>query len=492
MANNTITNNGKNASELIGLIDSRAKKVFSEENKGSLKTKIGSVISYDDANYSAVVSFPEEGENSNYTYYNKTSEVLAAGDTVRVYYTSNLATGWIGARGGEPVFKQIEIDGVGVGRPSPWDVTSEYFNAYGEEAYGGTTPTNIAGTDGQTGYYATARGFATQAKGRYSYAEGFVSSTGENAESSHVEGSRGTVSGEYSHVEGLGCVESYSADIVSSCNHVEGKYNTADNCDSCHVEGRSNEVHDCNFTHVTGAYHPVSKANGCLIMGQNTGVSGADNSIIGGYSGSVTRTSDSAKSELDFVLGYGSSVEDSSNCDVRGNSNTVKNSNHTSVRGQNCKSDKANYSAISGYVSKVENASHAISFGNINSVTKDYGCAIGRNCGSNGINALAYGYYSTANGDYDVVIGEQLITPDTGNNRFVVGRYNDKNIENMLFVIGNGDTNERSNAFSVDKEGNVYCKGTITSGGSSNSFVPYGAEQAVESAKSVFASVMEV
>ncbi len=105
---------------------------------------------------------------------------------------------------------------------------------------------------------------------------------------------------------------------------------------------------------------------------------------------------------------------------------------------------------------------------------------------------MAYGYYSTANGDYDVVIGEQLITPDTGNNRFVVGRYNDKNIENMLFVIGNGDTNERSNAFSVDKEGNVYCKGTITSGGSSNSFVPYGAEQAVESAKSVFASVMEV
>ncbi len=79
---------------------------------------------------------------------------------------------------------------------------------------------------------------------------------------------------------------------------------------------------------------------------------------------------------------------------------------------------------------------------------------------------MAYGYYSTANGDYDVVIGEQLITPDTGNNRFVVGRYNDKNIENMLFVIGNGDTNERSNAFSVDKEGNVYCKGTITSGGS--------------------------
>ena len=69
MANNTVTNNGKNASELIGLIDSRAKKVFSEENKGSLKTKIGSVISYDDANYSAVVFFPEEGENSNYTYY---------------------------------------------------------------------------------------------------------------------------------------------------------------------------------------------------------------------------------------------------------------------------------------------------------------------------------------------------------------------------------------------------------------------------------------
>ena len=65
-------------------------------------------------------------------------------------------------------------------------------------------------------------------------------------------------------------------------------------------------------------------------------------------------------------------------------------------------------------------------------------------------------------------------------------------LKNMLFVIGNGGTKERSNAFSVDKEGNVYCKGTITSGKAADSFVPYSAEQAVESAKSVFASVMEV
>lgn len=486
-------NRDENSELLTELISTVQKKNDSEKIDNSIKSKQARVIAVDDETYKVFVYFLDDIEEKEYTFYNKTGEIINVGDTVKVFYTSNPAKGWIGNKNGEPDIKTVSIyGGEGVGRPSPWDVTSEYFNAYGEEAYGGTTPTNIAGTDGQTGYYATARGFVTQAKGRYSYAEGFASSTGENAESSHVEGSRGTVSGEYSHVEGLGCVESYSANTVSSCNHVEGKYNTADNCDSCHVEGRSNEVHDCNFTHVTGAYHPVSKANGCLIMGQNTGVSGADNSIIGGYSGSVTRTSDSANSELDFVLGYGSSVEDSSNCDVRGNSNTVKNSNHTSVRGQNCKSDKANYSMVSGYVSKVENSSHAISFGNINSVTKDYGCAIGRNCGSNGVNALAYGYYSTANGDYDVVIGEQLITPSTGNNRFVVGRYNDKGIENMLFVIGNGDTKERSNAFSVDKEGNVYCKGTITSGGAATSFVPYGAEQAVESAKSVFASVMEV
>lgn len=492
MASNANGNGDRNASELIGLIDSRAKKVFSEENKASLKTKIGSVVSYDDTNYTAVVSFPEEGENSSYTYYNKTSEVLTAGDTVRVYYTSNLAAGWIGARGGEPVFKQIEIDGVGVGRPSPWDVTSEYFNAYGEEAYGSGTPTNIAGTDGETGYYATARGFATQAKGRYSYAEGFVSTVGENAEASHAEGSGSSVSGAYSHVEGLRCTEGYSVDTASSCNHVEGKYNTVNDCDSCHVEGGNNTVDDCNFTHVSGAYHPVSRANGCFVMGQNTGVSGTDNSIIGGYSGSVSKTSDSAKSELNLVLGYGLNVTDSSNCDIRGNSNVVKSSEHISLRGYNCRGEKATYSVISGYVSKVENASYAIAIGETNSVTKNYGCAIGKNCNSNGVGALACGIMSTANGDYDAVIGESLITPDTGGNRFVVGKYNDKNIENMLFVVGNGDTKERSNAFCVDIDGNVYCKGTITSGGEANSFVPYTSEQAVASAKSVFASVMEV
>ena len=486
-------NRDENSELLTELISTVQKKNDSEKIDNSIKSKQARVIAVDDETYKVFVYFLDDIEEKEYTFYNKTGEIINTGDTVKVFYTSNPAKGWIGNKNGEPNVQGISVyGGEGVGRPSPWDITSEYFNAYGEEAYGGMTPTNIAGTDGQTGYYATARGFATQAKGQYSYAEGFVSSAGEHAESSHVEGSRGTVSGEYSHVEGLGCVESYSADTVSSCNHVEGKYNTANNCDSCHVEGKYNTANNCEFTHVTGAYHPVSKANGCLIMGQNTGVSGVDNSIIGGYSGIITRTSDSAKSELDFVLGYGLSVEDSSNCDVRGNSNTVKNSNHTSVRGHNCKSDKANYSMVSGYVSKVENSSHAISFGNINSVTKDYGCAIGRNCGSNGVNALAYGYYSTANADYDVVIGEQLITPSTGSNRFVVGRYNDESIENMLFVIGNGDGKERSNAFSVDKEGNVYCKGTITSGKAADSFVPYGAEQAVESAKSVFASVMEV
>ena len=80
------------------------------------------------------------------------------------------------------------------------------------------------------------------------------------------------------------------------------------------------------------------------------------------------------------------------------------------------------------------------------------------------------------------------------------GQYNDDS-NDIIFSVGNGvclvdGTTTRSNAFAIDKDGNIFCKSinSITPDGSASVslFNPYTTEQAVSSAKSIFASVMEV
>lgn len=525
MANNTVTNNDKSASELIGLIDSRAKKVFSEENKGALKTRIGSVISYDDTNYIAVVSFPEDGENSNHTYYNKTPEVLAAGDTVRVYYTSNLASGWIGARGGEPAFKQIEIDGVGVGRPSPWDKTSEYFNAYGDG-----TPTNIAGTEGQTGYFATAKGFATEAKGQYSSAEGFVNTVSDSATAGHVEGYLNQLYGKYSHVEGYGNIET-NPEIEdtpnSECNHMEGMNNVITNSKECHIEGYDNAINSSQYSHVEGHACTIDNSSNTHISGEYNNVNNMHYSLITGQSCSASLTGRN-KAYGCFLGGQYSRIISGSctECIIYGNSNTINGAADCStVLGRsNTLSGRSNtYNLIGGYTNTVKSVNGAFVFGefcgvydNINEGhVIEFPIALGNSCFANRSHAHAEGHackaeknYSFAfgetcesKGESDILMGSYLTSTSTGSNRTIIGKYNNSdNIDDMLFIIGNGGWNEteekyvHSNAFTVDKEGNVTCKSIngITPGGSPDTFIPYTTEQAISSAESVFSSVMEV
>lgn len=90
------------ASNLVELIDARVNRATDAALDKAVKTKNGVVVSYDDSAHCAVVNFPEEGNSATYSFYNKTPEVLDAGDTVRVFYTNNLARGWIGERCGEP------------------------------------------------------------------------------------------------------------------------------------------------------------------------------------------------------------------------------------------------------------------------------------------------------------------------------------------------------------------------------------------------------
>lgn len=78
------------------------KKNDKEQVNDTIRTKPAKVIGVDDETHKVFVYFLEDTEQKEYTFYNKSGEILSEGDTVKVFYTTNVAKGWIGARMGEP------------------------------------------------------------------------------------------------------------------------------------------------------------------------------------------------------------------------------------------------------------------------------------------------------------------------------------------------------------------------------------------------------
>lgn len=78
------------------------KKKTNEMADNNIKTKTANVIAYDKENCIATISLIEDRNNNEYKIYNKSGEYLNEGDVVKVYYTTNVAKGWIGSRVGAP------------------------------------------------------------------------------------------------------------------------------------------------------------------------------------------------------------------------------------------------------------------------------------------------------------------------------------------------------------------------------------------------------
>ena len=100
--------NDENVGLLKQLVTTVQKKNDKEKVDNSIKMKPAKVIGVDEDTYKVFVYFIDDIEQNAYTFYNKSGEVLSEGDNVRVYYTTNPAKGWIGARCGEPSIKEFE------------------------------------------------------------------------------------------------------------------------------------------------------------------------------------------------------------------------------------------------------------------------------------------------------------------------------------------------------------------------------------------------
>lgn len=90
-----------------------------------------------------------------------------------------------------------------------------------------------------------------------------------------------------------------------------------------------------------------------------------------------------------------------------------------------------------------------------------YSATLGINNTASGANTFVAGSNSTANQDTAIALGEGLLASSA--NQVVVGKYNIEDAASKYgFIVGNGSSSARANAFTVDWQGNGVLGGTLT------------------------------
>ncbi len=415
------------------IVNAILKKNFGSEN--ILRVKPAVVIGCDEKTGKTSVYMLDDNTKKPYNLLNKTGEILVEGDNVKVYYTKNIAKGYIGMRVG----LANVVKASGVGRASGFDDTSEYFNSYEG------SNKNIAGVAGKKSF-ATAKGHNTKstgfasfacgqnntASGDHSFATGYATEvTGINSfvcgQESKVYGANcfasgqgntlssnaycSTTMGYFNNIEGSFCHAQNAYNTVSGYyNSAEGQSNKINGGYSNHCGGQSNEITACDFSYIFGL---TNKMNYC----SNSGIIGRDNSNI-----EQTNTS--------FVVGSSNTVRNISNGIVSGMNNEVLNTQSFLVNGMFNKVDGGSGNGIFGRSNVLNGSSENLVSGNTNELNGSTSCLV------NGSGLKIEGAYCVA----------------------AFGQYNNP-LADYVFMVGNGTgDNSRSNAFAVTRGGVVICK----------------------------------
>ena len=296
--------------------------------------------------------------------------------------------------------------------------TGEYSHA---EGYHTTASDQSAHAEG---YGTTASGYRSHAEGNYTKATGdFTHSEGANTTASgtnsHAEGDHTEATGTSAHSEGANTTAS------GFYSHAEGWHTTASGKGS-HTEGLYTKA-SSNYQHVHGQYNVEDRAGTyAMIIGNGTSDTARSNALTVDWSGNIQ-------------------------C------GTVNGVDVTSLSG----------GSGSG-VGQVDTTADATNHGEIfNDYTHNE--ATGEFSHAEGYNTTASGNHSHAEGQY---------TKASGNQQHVQGKYNIEDAVNKYtMIIGNGTSdNARSNAFTVDWNGNIQCGKTDING----NFTTYGTINGVD------------
>ena len=366
--------------------------------------------------------------------------------------------------------------------------------AYSHAEGSGTTASGNFGSHAEgdsttaRGHYSHAEGINTVASGDASHAEG--DETYSNGYASHAEGNKTSAEGNNSHAEGNNTkaygiashAEGGNTFVVGDYAHAEG-YNTRTNGNSAHAEGKNTWAKGPS-THAEGegsiAQMPGSHTEGLYsqILIEITGeanttvytVSEISNELRIGY---CVYTNDKV-----YYATIKNIDKDNSKITL---SRTLSPSESLSNVTVTCQSPGAAGAASHAEGSDTEasgNYSHAEGNGAI--ASGDTSHAEGNNTTANGncshaegSNTTASGNYSHAEGSDTEVSGQYSHAEGRGTIaasacQHVQGRYNTKDIEEKYaHIVGNGYSNSRSNAHTLDWSGNAWYSGNIYIGGTS-------------------------
>lgn len=327
--------------------------------------------------------------------------------------------------------------------------------------------------------YSHAEGTQTIASGVASHAEG--SSTIASGSSSHAEGNGTKASGTYSHAEGQKTIasgsrshaEGYTTTASSNYSHAEGYNTKVTNDSTITATATTTIINKGTAGHAEGygsvAYGVISHAEG-----NGTYASGAQSHAEGN---STTASGDSSHAEGHGTVASGSYSHAEGFLSTASGDQSHAEGSSTTASG--------NYSHAEGVITKASgHYSHAEGQGT--TASNLYSHAEGQLTTASGRDSHAEGYSTTASGQDSHAEGqlttasgncshaEGYRTRAVGRSQHVQGEYNLFDTTNnpddkgtYAHIVGNGNENSRSNAHTLDWNGNAWFSGDVYVGSTS-------------------------
>ena len=320
------------------------------------------------------------------------------------------------------------------------------------EGYNTVAASRYAHTEGyqnQAGYSAHAEGQSTIAKGLNSHSEGYK--TKAMGATSHAEGSQTQATGDISHAEG------YKTESSGARSHAEGYQTTAAGKTS-HAEGQS--------TQATGeASH--AEGFGSDAIGIYAHAEGYITESSGAYSHAEGQQT-TATGEASHAEGYGSDAT-GTYAHAEGQ-DTQASGDHSHSEGRLAKATGTE-SHAEGYNTKaIGSRSHAegrmtTAQGDCSHSEGSGTLAVGARSHAEGINTIAYSADSHVEGSNTIAGTVDKTAKSQG--AHVQGRWNIEDTEEKYaHIVGNGNSANRSNAHTLDWEGNAWFAGNVSVGNS--------------------------
>ena len=323
-------------------------------------------------------------------------------------------------------YHEVKINrGNAVGEFTNDSHTSERFNDY---------QNNTA-----TGVFSHTEGYSNKNDGDFSHVGGKDNKL-TSGTASFVSGMLNTVAGDFNGVTGNtnsvtgdnNGAEGLSNSITGDCSHAEGQSNTITS-DFSHGEGFGNKASG-DSSHTEG--------QGNTSSGFASHTEGYSNTASGSYSHAEGSTN-KAEGESSHAQGFRSNATKSYSHAEGLQTNSVAEASHS----------EGGFTTAEGNFSHAEGMG-AKATGQNSHAEGNYTTASGEGSHTEGLRTEAKGNYSHAGGEYTIV---------TAKSGTAIGRYNLST--DKLFVVGNGNYEQRSDALTLDEAGNLFVAGSINAGG---------------------------